>query len=603
MKKLFCALMVIAAMTACTNDEDFVSIPSANEIKVTATIGQMTRVATNGNSSVFESGDQIMVYGWTGTDTHVPDNPPIVSVNTYDGINWKAESQMLWQSETAKHYFVGIYPTRTVADFEHDTFVLDENDQEASDLLIAKSDRQGIIASNNQVPLEFIHLMAKLHINLNFRNQWETTPSAVKLYCSKEAEVGYWDRTVKAYSNDKNNPSFIQMPEVSAGSYASVVIPQYDVNCVDIIIDGTTYRYTGVESIPLECSKVTTLNLNVGKDGVTLGGVTVGDWTNGTTIPGGEAEEVPAYTTSEAGGVTTYTVNTAEGLQAVNEILVAQTGDVYDNITLARDIDLTTATTDESGSNWTPIDQYSGTFDGNGKTITGLTIKSSSDNQGLVNRLSGGTIKNLTLTNCTVSGGSYVGAFAAFNKASTNMSRISGTISGCILNGTSRISGTGNYVGGIAGYNLVGDGFGGTITGCTVSGSVTIKGNSYIGGITGCNTDSVTACLVHEANIQGSSNLAGIVGYEGYGSISGCYAYKCTKGENKDSFDSNANIYGTNENGTFTQCYYTTAEATPAFGNVGGSASDWSSAMSAMNGAISGWKWGGSADNPTLTKQ
>ncbi len=306
MKKILFSLMAVAALTACNNVDDFPPLnPSDSDvIRVNASIGQMTRVATDGMASHFENGDKIMVYGWTGDKTTVPANPPIASVNTLTIENsvetWEAQPQMLWQSQTAAHYFIGIYPVRTVANFSADAYLLDETKQEDADLLVAVSDDQGIVANNRGVDLTFKHVMAKININMNFRNQWEATPtpSEVKLYCGKEATINYLPRTVTADAYVFDATKYIAMPVLGTPvtgfdkSYSSIVIPQTGVNMVDIVVDGIRYRYNGNEDIPFESGKVTTLNLNVGKDEITLAGVTVGDWEDGETIGGGEAEEV-----------------------------------------------------------------------------------------------------------------------------------------------------------------------------------------------------------------------------------------------------------------------------------------------------------------------
>ena len=77
------------------------------------------------------------------------------------------------------------------------------------------------------------------------------------------------------------------------------------------------------------------------------------------------------------------------------------------NCTLAADIDLT-------GQDWTPIPGYAGTFDGDGNTITGLTInQSTGSNVGLFASIAGGgTVKNLTLDNVNITVGFNVGAIA-----------------------------------------------------------------------------------------------------------------------------------------------------------------------------------------------
>ena len=75
-----------------------------------------------------------------------------------------------------------------------------------------------------------------------------------------------------------------------------------------------------------------------------------------------------------------YTVTSAEGLKNIAK-LVNEEWNLNIDITLTSDIDL-------SGIDWTPIGidynhRYAGTFDGNGKTITGLTVTTSDQYAGL----------------------------------------------------------------------------------------------------------------------------------------------------------------------------------------------------------------------------
>ena len=86
-----------------------------------------------------------------------------------------------------------------------------------------------------------------------------------------------------------------------------------------------------------------------------------------------------------------YNVTTAEGLKAVADI--ANSDNLGINITLTADITLT--------GEWTPIgtawnNSYTGTFDGGGHTISGLTVKGSDEYAGLFGCIGdGGTVKNV----------------------------------------------------------------------------------------------------------------------------------------------------------------------------------------------------------------
>ena len=227
----------------------------------------------------------------------------------------------------------------------------------------------------------------------------------------------------------------------------------------------------------------------------------------------------------------TYTVYTADGLKAWAE---AAQSDFSLNCILAADITLPTVA--EGESNWTPIgthdhyyNRYTGTFDGGGHTITGLTInQSGTDHVGLFGCIGGrGTVKNLTLENVNIIGHDNVGGVVG----STDYD--SSTVTGCTVSGT--VSGNSN-VGGVVGLNYYGstliacyatcsvnsNGFGiggvagrnyGTMTACYHATGSVLDSEVYIGGVVGRNYDTVTACYWKNNQEQGiGDHLAGTIG-------------------------------------------------------------------------------------------
>lgn len=68
-----------------------------------------------------------------------------------------------------------------------------------------------------------------------------------------------------------------------------LMIPQDGFRTVSITIDGKEYTYTHTEDIPLVSGKFTTLNLIVGREKIEIGEVSINDWTEGTTLDGGQA--------------------------------------------------------------------------------------------------------------------------------------------------------------------------------------------------------------------------------------------------------------------------------------------------------------------------
>ena len=111
-----------------------------------------------------------------------------------------------------------------------------------------------------------------------------------------------------------------------------------------------------------------------------------------------------------------YTVTSAEGLKNIAKLVNDGNTDI--DITLTSDIDL-------SGIDWTPIGiddnhQYTGTFNGGGHTITGLTVTGSDQYAGLFGRIgSGGKVMNVKLEGVQIesdNGMSDVGGVAGYSR-------------------------------------------------------------------------------------------------------------------------------------------------------------------------------------------
>jgi hypothetical protein len=277
---------------ACSNDESAPAQQEAKYITIEASIGNMTRATTTGNTSVFDAGDGVTLYAWTGSATAVPADKVVNGVvNTLgtDG-KWTPATPMLWADMVTPHYFLGIYPARTVSDFTADPYTLDPADYEASDLLVARQ-LSGLIATQNPVSLTFDHAMAKLVVNMNFRNQWSQTPAITSCVATAAgtATINYLAQTVTA-----GEQAAVSLPAVTASTgyaatYGSIMVPQTGFRTVAITIDGQQFTYTHDEDIPLEAGKYTTLNLIVGRNKIEIGEVSINDWTEGTTISGGQA--------------------------------------------------------------------------------------------------------------------------------------------------------------------------------------------------------------------------------------------------------------------------------------------------------------------------
>lgn len=264
---------------------------SSPAITIEAGIGTMTKVDTDGDKAVFEAGDKISVYAWLGSATEMPATRVVDGVvNTLgsDG-KWTPASQMLWDDKTSKHYFLGVSPVRSVTSFTADTYTLDPADYAASDLLIA-TNTGGITPSATPVKLAFDHAMARLDVNLSFRNQWSTDPTvaSVTATAKKTASVDYLAKKVTA----TGDAAAIALKAKDNVAWSGLQVPQEGVRTLTITIDGTDYVFTHTADIPLESGKYTTVNLTVGRDKIDLASdITISNWTAGSTLNGDALDE------------------------------------------------------------------------------------------------------------------------------------------------------------------------------------------------------------------------------------------------------------------------------------------------------------------------
>ena len=291
-----------------------------------------------------------------------------------------------------------------------------------------------------------------------------------------------------------------------------------------------------------------------------------------------------------ADGGTRYIVSSPAALEAwATEMKNDPTQNL--NCTLAADIDLT-------GTEWTPIPNFAGTFDGNGKTITGLTInQSATDNVGLFASIDDvGTVKNLKLDKVNVTAKSNAGAIAGVNR---------GTIENCSVSGKVAGSSVNSYVGGIAGWH-----YGGTITDC--HSSATVEGITYTGGVAGQSNASITACY-STGDVKGEGNyVGGVVGDNVSSIVNACYH---ATGSVAGASGSTGGVAGRNYNddiisvtATVTACYWSGAVAgdkgigrdMAGNGEAQKVEGDWTDAVSKMNTALADydWEWSLDTTNP-----
>ena len=433
-----------------------------------------------------------------------------------------------------------------------------QKDFEGSDLIVA----DGQTVTYGSPTLRFTHRTARVTIVLT------------------DYTEGLASVQLTGLSTEGDNPAEITPYDKGSNTYTALVAPQS-------VAAGTTFitsTFTNGKTFVYKMKNAT-------------------DWQAGGeytyTVSLAAAKDL-GYTIESNGS---YTVTSADGLMNVAELVNGGKTDI--NITLDKNIDLT-------GKGWTPIgtnydNSYTGTFDGGGHTIKGLTVTTNDQFVGLFGYLNrAGTVKNVVMEGIQITSNHMFGCTGGVVGYSW------GTIENCSVSGS--VSGT-VYVGGVVGAQIDG-----SITGC--SSSATVKGTVDVGGVAGQTNSSatLTACYATgnvTIEIDPAKNIAGgsLVGMNAGSSLLACYATgNVTSTGSSTGYMHIGGFLGNNYT-TVTAGYWKNnheqgigynRESTGAT-KVDGSVVTWQKAVDAMNTALqnagSKWRYELNGALPTLRKQ
>ena len=234
-----------------------------------------------------------------------------------------------------------------------------------------------------------------------------------------------------------------------------------------------------------------------------------------------------------------------------------------------------TADIDLSGETWTPIGSestpYIGTFDGQGYTISGMTIENAESYSGLFGNVTG-TVKNFTVTgSITITGDETVarvgGAVGSLGTASAG-----GTVSGVTSGVDITVSAGNDHIGGVVGS--MPENSSPTVENCIYTGKITVTvAAGSVAGIVGyIRTGTIQNCANQgsiSVDVGGTGSVGGILGYCNNGGI---YIRNCynTGAISADGTDNVGAIVGQNKGtqATVSNCYYLTGSANQGQGQL-----------------------------------
>ena len=564
MKIRFFALAALAlSLVACTQDEaGFLQegaegrsiVFTATGLNPAATATAGTRAPVDGNWEGVQSVAVLMdgtvkAYDVTLT-TADPTSATLTSTDPYYWTNYNDITVTAWWPYTEGETI----PPAVKVKANQST----QKDFEGSDLIVA----DGQTVTYGSPTLRFTHRTARVTVVLT------------------DYTEGLASVQLTGLSTEGDNPAEITPYDKGSNTYTALVAPQS-------VAAGTTFitsTFTNGKTFVYKMKNATDWQAG-------------GEYTYTVSLAAAKG-----YIIEDDG---TYTVTSADGLMNIAELVNGGKTDI--NITLTADIDLT-------GKNWTPIgtsfkNSYTGTFDGGGHTITGLTVTTNDKYAGLFGYIgNAGTVKNVVMEGVLITsnnGSSQAGGVAGFSRGTIENCSVSGSVSGTV------------YVGGVVGAQ-----WGGSITGC--SSSATVKGTVDVGGVAGQTNSNatMTACyatgnVTLEIASQNIIDVGGAVGFNGGSRILACYA----TGNVTSTGSSTVNVYiggfcGFNST-TVTACYwknnheqgigYNKEGIAPEVTKVDGSVVTWQKAVDAMNTALqnagSEWRYELNGTLPTLRKQ
>ena len=299
-------------LTGCTTDtaNNGRWMEDSNAVRIQASAG-----STLTRSNPIET-DESKLTGFNQGDKISVRNRNITVNYTFDGEKlWVPENDkyLVWDEKDLK--FEGYYPCEGNNTFSVGYIKKDQSTLKA----LAQSDYMNTIStlpsipSDKRLPLELKRQTARLIFKIDqFNNEFSERVKVTDL------KIYSQENTNGETTDDWDLITPYQIGDGGVGTtYTALVIPEVInavLNTSEKSLDSegepqALYLETG----ELKAGKSYTYNLIVGKNKVTVGGVTVAEWTPGTPLPGGEAKEEPPYVTMTANSKQTFKMTCTEG--------------------------------------------------------------------------------------------------------------------------------------------------------------------------------------------------------------------------------------------------------------------------------------------------
>ena len=284
MRRLMGCAAAILALSACSESEDLLSAfhSDPNAVRITAQVGKasadgFTRsnpLGTAEEQAKFNENDEISVQA---------DGQDAVTYKLV-GSEWQPQDNkfLKWEKETMN--FTAYYPATFNGTINQPTEYNSLESLAAADFMSFRGEQSNTDKSN-QLTLVMNRMMARVVVEIaGFNDQYTNATVNSLSICG-----------VKAYKHKTD------------GKFYALIDPNYTPSTTAPFLslevaDGESKTTETLTTIPTTfvAGKSYTYKLTVGKNKISVSGISVADWNTGTITDNGKAEEIPPYITFKA---------------------------------------------------------------------------------------------------------------------------------------------------------------------------------------------------------------------------------------------------------------------------------------------------------------
>ena len=316
------AMTMILALSSCSESEDLLSAfhSDPNAVRITAQVGKasadgFTRSFPLGDAEAqkkFKDGDMISVQA---------DGQDAVTYQLNNN-EWQPQGSkfLKWESETMN--FTAYYPSSFNGTITQPTEYNSEDDLAAADFMSFSGPQTNTKDNNNQLTLTMKREMARVVVEIaGFNDQYagatidnvnSLSICGVKAYKHSDKKFYALIKPCEA----QNSETFISLDVAGGASKTTETLAG-----IPALTAGNSYTY----------------QLTVGKDKVSVSGITVANWNTGTIINDGKTEQIFPYVTFKANGEQKFKMTT-EGSYTISGLQYSVNNGKWENVVVDKEV-------------------------------------------------------------------------------------------------------------------------------------------------------------------------------------------------------------------------------------------------------------------------